>query len=424
MFDFKIKLKVQKVNFGEEQVQALSKLEEFTTSSDTTITLSGSAGTGKTSLIIEYLEYLDDQKVPYTLAAPTHKAKLVMEALTGQEATTIHQLLALQPNLDIFELDFRELDFFSGDSIKKPNQIPYKGVVIVDEASMVSDELFSFILNKARKNKSKVVWVGDEKQLQPVKSDTLSKVFSLSNKISLTKIYRQKEDSPVLDILSELRDHSLSNIEPCKGVEDSIYTFNSAMDFLRSSKSILQETVESENVLNAKILAFTNNRVNTYNKASRKLIFGQEGLEREFNKGEILTGYDNFSYAEKPFYNSLDYIIKNTPEEITKSIIYSNIPLNGYYLNLFDTVYRTTNTVFVLSKNNDPDNLNNLSKEIEQTRLQALMLKKRGRSSRLLWNKYYAMINDFATTFDMWFDNRVIKRKTFDYGYALTVHKS
>ena len=161
MFDFKIKLKVQKVNFGEEQVQALSKLEEFTTSSDTTITLSGSAGTGKTSLIIEYLEYLDDQKVPYTLAAPTHKAKLVMEAVTGQEATTIHQLLALQPNLDIFELDFRELDFFSGDSIKKPNQIPYKGVVIVDEASMVSDELFSFILNKARKNKSKVVWVGE-----------------------------------------------------------------------------------------------------------------------------------------------------------------------------------------------------------------------------------------------------------------------
>jgi exodeoxyribonuclease-5 len=423
MFDFNLKPKVQKVNFGEEQLQALELLEDFTKSNQTTITLSGSAGTGKTSLVIEYLDYLDDENISYILAAPTHKAKLVLEALTGQGAFTVHQLLSLQPNLDIFELDFRELDFFSNSDSNHPNQIPYRGVIIIDEASMINDDLFEFIIDCAKRSESKVVWVGDEKQLQPVKSDKLSKVFSLDNKILLTKIYRQKEDSPVLDILAELREHPLSHFEPCKGREDSIYTFNNAMDFMRSSRNILKETVSTGNVLNAKILAFTNARVKALNMASRKLIFGEES-KNEFNIGEIITGYDNFQYESAQFYNSLDYIIRNNPVMENKVLLYFNKPLVGFTLDLYDTVYKNVNKVFVLSKYNDPDNLDNLAKLLEQTRQHAVMLKKSGKSASLMWSKYYTLMGSFATTFDLFCDNRVIKKKTFDYGYALTVHKS
>lgn len=423
MFDFNLKPKVQKVNFGEEQLQALELLEDFTKSNQTTITLSGSAGTGKTSLVIEYLDYLDDENISYILAAPTHKAKLVLEALTGQGAFTVHQLLSLQPNLDIFELDFRELDFFSNSDSNHPNQIPYRGVIIIDEASMINDDLFEFIIDCAKRSESKVVWVGDEKQLQPVKSDKLSKVFSLDNKILLTKIYRQKEDSPVLDILAELREHPLSHFEPCKGREDSIYTFNNAMDFMRSSRNILKETVFTGNVLNAKILAFTNARVKALNMASRKLIFGEES-KNEFNIGEIITGYDNFQYESAQFYNSLDYVIRNSPVMENKVLPYFNKPLVGFTLDLYDTVYKNVNKVFVLSKYNDPDNLDNLAKLLEQTRQHAVMLKKSGKSASLMWSKYYTLMGSFATTFDLFCDNRVIKKKTFDYGYALTVHKS
>lgn len=423
MFDFNLKPKVQKVNFGEEQLQALELLEDFTKSNQTTITLSGSAGTGKTSLVIEYLDYLDDENISYILAAPTHKAKLVLEALTGQGAFTVHQLLSLQPNLDIFELDFRELDFFSNSDSNHPNQIPYRGVIIIDEASMINDDLFEFIIDCAKRSESKVVWVGDEKQLQPVKSDKLSKVFSLDNKILLTKIYRQKEDSPVLDILAELREHPLSHFEPCKGREDSIYTFNNAMDFMRSSRNILKETVFTGNVLNAKILAFTNARIKALNMASRKLIFGEES-KNEFNIGEIITGYDNFQYESAQFYNSLDYVIRNSPVMENKVLPYFNKPLVGFTLDLYDTVYKNVNKVFVLSKYNDPDNLDNLAKLLEQTRQHAVMLKKSGKSASLMWSKYYTLMGSFATTFDLFCDNRVIKKKTFDYGYALTVHKS
>lgn len=58
---------------------------------------------------------------------------------------------------------------------------------------MINDDLFEFIIDCAKKSESKVVWVGDEKQLQPVKSDKLSKVFSLDNKILLTKYIDRKK---------------------------------------------------------------------------------------------------------------------------------------------------------------------------------------------------------------------------------------
>ena len=47
MFDFKIKPKVEKVDFGEEQLEAISKLEDFVRGNEQQcITLCGAAGTG------------------------------------------------------------------------------------------------------------------------------------------------------------------------------------------------------------------------------------------------------------------------------------------------------------------------------------------------------------------------------------------
>lgn len=160
MFDIKLKLSNNKINFGEEQLEALSKLKEFVDSKELTITLAGAAGSGKTSITSEFISYLNSIGKSYILAAPTHKAKLVLETISGEQACTIHQLLALKPNLDILDLDFRELDFFSNQS-KKPNQIPYKGIVIIDEASMVNDDLFDFIVDKCKYMKAKIIFVGE-----------------------------------------------------------------------------------------------------------------------------------------------------------------------------------------------------------------------------------------------------------------------
>ena len=111
-FNFSINSNKEKLELGEEQVNALQKLEEFVSNKEDCITLSGFAGTGKTSILKEFIGYLDDEELPYILAAPTHRAKLVLEALTDAKKTyTLHQLLSLSPNIEIFELDYRDLLF-------------------------------------------------------------------------------------------------------------------------------------------------------------------------------------------------------------------------------------------------------------------------------------------------------------------------
>ena len=40
------------------------------------------------------------------------------------------------------------------------------------------------------------------------------------------------------------------------------------------------------------------------------------------------------------------------------------------------------------------------------------------------WKEYFGIMNSFATPFNLLYDNRVIKNKTFDYGYAMTVFKA
>ncbi|MGM9533229.1 AAA family ATPase [Intestinibacter sp.] len=162
-FNFLVKSNTKKLELGEEQINALNKLEEFVSGLDDCITLSGGAGTGKTSILREFIEYLDDEELPYVLAAPTHRAKLVLEALTDAKKTyTLHQLLSLSPNIEIFELDYRDLLFKVEEAFDSKNSaIPYKGIVIIDEASMINDDLFDLLLKKCREFKCKVVFAGE-----------------------------------------------------------------------------------------------------------------------------------------------------------------------------------------------------------------------------------------------------------------------
>ena len=46
------------------------------------------------------------------------------------------------------------------------------------------------------------------------------------------------------------------------------------------------------------------------------------------------------------------------------------------------------------------------------------------RQKGLLWGKYYEILDSFATPIDLIFDNRVVVKKSFDYGYAQSIHKS
>lgn len=209
---------------GEEQIQALLSIFSFIVDKDSKYcTLSGAAGTGKTSLTKIIVEYLALMKIEYVLAAPTHKAKNVLYKNTGRDTITIHQLLTLKPTIDILELDFKDIMF---SSTSNTTSIPKNGVLLIDECSMVNNELFDYIVQKCSEQNCKIIGVGDIAQLIPVKQNYISKIFNIDNVISLTKIYRQKGDNPLLDVLYELRLSPKIDFQNIKSDKGSLLLYN------------------------------------------------------------------------------------------------------------------------------------------------------------------------------------------------------
>jgi exodeoxyribonuclease-5 len=384
-----------------DQETALRQFEHFIEQkSEPVFVLQGYAGTGKTFLLQKFLEYLEKNCVNYALCSPTHKAKRVIEKLVGRTAHTLHALLSLAPNVAIFKLDYNNLKF----KLRGETSIPTEGVVIVDEASMVSDALYQLLLEKCKENNTKLVFVGDIAQLQPVKGNDTSKVFECTNIATLSTMHRQSEDSDLLTVLSELRSVPKYTFEPNPKIERvSLQQFvnNAVEDFKKH--------------LNVKILAFTNNRVANFNNSIKKILFGESD---EYYVGEILTAYENYENPYKEmFWNSSDYVISDVVA-LQKKLPGLDFKVDGYALTFQkEEDYPWEKSCYILSNSMNREIYDQIAYTIEGIRLKAL-------KNPANWLKYYQLIKSFATPFDLEFDNRIVKKKTFDLGYACTVHKS
>ena len=136
---------------GEEQLQVLNSTYDFIQSEETALTINGFAGSGKSLATRYIIEHLEKKRIRYTLCAPTHAAKVVLERFTNRDGITLHKLLSLSPNIEIMNLDFNDLKFITG---KSSEHFPVKGIIICDEASMINDDLFDLLIKKHKTVKS------------------------------------------------------------------------------------------------------------------------------------------------------------------------------------------------------------------------------------------------------------------------------
>lgn len=409
----------EKIILGEEQQQALECIIEFINSKKVVFSLIGYAGTGKSTMIKQMIDYIESKKISYVLCAPTHKAKSVIMYATERDAITIHQLLKLSPNIEILDLDLRDIKFIS--SFKKPLEIPYGGIVICDESSMVNDVLFHLMVEKCSSLHCKIIFVGDIAQLKPVNESNHSLVFQTPDHFELKKIYRQVGESGVSSILPILRDSVVSKFEESLGKDGSLYCVDNALDLFRAALPSFQKAITDENIFETKLLAYTNKRVSAFNNKMRSVLFPGD---QEFNKTETLTAYENFAFGWSNYWNSMDYIINKEPSAAKVHIPHFTV-MEGSRISLYDTGTKGSDEILVLSKQTPDYQLSALATLIEETRLDAIEKKASGdRRSGLAWKKYYEILNSFACMDHLFYDGRVVKKKTFDYGYACTVHKS
>ena len=146
----------------------------------------GGAGSGKTTLIEAVARCFKDNADLFggtVLAAPTGKAARNLTERTGIEARTVHSALGKHPDVNFL------------DAVSWSNT----GLVVIDEASMVSLEMLAGILNRVRRN-CRVVLLGDPNQLQSVGAgNVLPDLLELGvSSIRLAQQYRQSADAVAL----------------------------------------------------------------------------------------------------------------------------------------------------------------------------------------------------------------------------------
>jgi exodeoxyribonuclease-5 len=190
-----------------DQGRAIDQMVEFIIKSkDQFFLLKGGAGTGKTYTVGALIAYLQEKKEKLWIAAsaPTNKAVKVLENSTQKwdihniDYGTIYQFLGLKMDYDN---DGKKV-LVEG----KQSKIGKYDLVIIDEASMISSNLWD-LLNELtqRYPDTKFLLMGDNAQLNPV-NEPLSPIFSqVQNVAELTQIMRTSEINPVMDIIESAR---------------------------------------------------------------------------------------------------------------------------------------------------------------------------------------------------------------------------
>lgn len=175
------------IEFDEYQRQAV-----FSAATNGILILSGGPGTGKTTTINAMIKYFEDAGLDFMLAAPTGRAAKRMTEATGYEAKTLHRLLELNGVPD---------EERSRARFERNEDNPLEAdVIIVDEMSMVDIFLFQALL-KAIVPGTRLIMVGDVDQLPSVGAGQVLKDVMDSDAftvITLTKIFRQSEDSDII----------------------------------------------------------------------------------------------------------------------------------------------------------------------------------------------------------------------------------
>lgn len=209
------------------QETALTKLETFLDSPKQVFMLKGYAGSGKTTILKGFVEYLNAIEKDFVLMAPTGRAAKVIREKTCQEAFTIHKsIYSYEDMVEVEEGD----SFFYNYKIRNNTDVAGK-IFIIDEASMLSDaksegEFFRFgsghllsdLIVYSRVNnenaRTKIIFVGDPCQLAPV-GDNSSKAFEpmyLKDKFNLSseetemkEVKRQDGESGILKSAANIR---------------------------------------------------------------------------------------------------------------------------------------------------------------------------------------------------------------------------
>jgi exodeoxyribonuclease V alpha subunit len=153
--------------------------------------ITGCPGTGKTTVLKAIVDLVKKLQLDLTCMTPTGISAKKMASTIDYNAYTIHRRLGFRGD----EWRFGELEKYETD------------VVIIDETSMVDQEVFFRLLSALRK-RVHLILVGDNNQLPSVGAGNVLKELINCGEIpviNLEKIFRQDEASDIIKVAHKIK---------------------------------------------------------------------------------------------------------------------------------------------------------------------------------------------------------------------------
>jgi exodeoxyribonuclease-5 len=362
--------------------------------------IKGSAGVGKTFLVNELINHLPPGRV--ICSAPTNKAvRVLMGKVPSKRAefATTHSALKLKrkihPKTGVisFVPEYRDDD------------PPLRGVsyMVIDEASMLNTELLKYLEEHAAgdpfKKAVKLIFIGDAKQLPPVK-EKVSPVFTANYPtVELTEIIRQKGGNPVIDLSRDIYPRLKAKQDSYNPESMEGYLFSNDLPKIIATLASVNGTDE------VKYLAWTNKEVDEINKRVRNTIYGTPA---KVELGETLVF--NAPYGDKYFTNE-EVVVKEI--QLGEVKVYHTFATSGFGAGDSQTimlkVYRINPGDYTLSAIH-PSGILVIHEDSQEMYDNIIKdFAKQCTLRTLYWKDYYQFMEQFA---DM------------KYNHAITVHKS
>jgi exodeoxyribonuclease-5 len=380
----------------------------------TTFSITGSAGTGKTTLVKEIIKTVKGKRI--VLSSPTHRANSVIRTQNPDgDIMTLHKLLGLKPFIDLTNFDASKLEFVEEGEI----EMPYRGILLVDESSMIGDALYGLLIRTASQYGTKILFLGDMAQLGPVGQETDSRALTNSDAMAdLIQVMRAK-NAELLDESVHVREKgTFSGKNTMDENNNGVKFTNNKLAFIKRAIALFKSDEFKKNPLLVRVLPFLNDTVVLHNNEIREGLFGVDAPA--FVKGELLMGYGAFSKGRnKPILvqNGIDYIVDKVGGSRQATLF--DVPVTVYDATIRDVYSGETTSISLV----DPNTPISAQRQINKN---ASPLKRQGFGDRSIWpRKIYPQLRQFAIPFDIVTDDgKALVTKHFHYGYSHTIHKS
>lgn len=259
--------------------------------------LIGPGGSGKSWVTKIACQLLARANKKVGLYAPTARAARVMSDYTGWSASTIHRGL------------MRYQNGFEDEEDGSEGYAP-EDVIVLDESSMIDSELMA-VVYRAMRPDGRIIIIGDAFQLPSVGPGNI--LYDLIHylkvpTVNFTKIYRQSEDSNIINQASALREGSFY-VDPAKEISDFgdiVFINNSNEDDIREIaleyyKGFKDEYSQEDLMFLTPVNKGPSGR-RVINKEIQSIVNGNEGKE------QLTFGKNSPNEADLYHYRKDDYI--------------------------------------------------------------------------------------------------------------------